>query len=178
MQACKKTVLMMIVALFLTGTTSKAEYYRYIDANGKQRFTDDLATVPPDQRPKIKTYQSVVSKPVQPPTAVPVKGNGRSGSAASSLGKTTPQTGTWKEGVINQANELNQIQLELNKIYRSLETKRETLTAKAPSAGASAEELDTYSQQVEQLNVKIKNYETRYTEFKNKEKAFLGQYKK
>jgi hypothetical protein len=172
-----KTILVLIVALVLSWTASNAEFYQYIDADGKQRFTDDLATVPPDQRPEIKTYQSVVSEPIQKPADVPVKGDGGS-IAASSLSKTRPQTGTWKESIINQANELNSMQLELNKTYRSLDTKRESLTAKAPSAGASAEELDAYQRQVQQLNVKIKDYETRYTEFKNKKKAFNDKYRK
>ena len=172
-----KAILMMVVTLVLSWTVSNAEFYRYIDANGKQRFTDDLATVPPDQRPEIKTYQSVMSKPVQAPADVPVKG-GRGSIATSSLSKTPSQTGTWKERVINQANELDSMQLELNKTYRSLEAKREALTAKVPSAGASAEELDAYQRQVQQLNVKIKDYEARQTEFKNKKKAFNDQYRK
>jgi hypothetical protein len=172
-----KTILVLIVALVLSWTASNAEFYRYIDAYGKQRFTDDLSNVPPDQRPEIKTYQSVVSEPIQKSADVPVKGD-RGAIAVSSFDKTQLQTGTWKERVINQANELNSMQLELNKTYRSLDTKREALTAKAPSAGASAEELDAYQRQVQQLNVKIKDYEIRYTKFKNKKKAFSEKYRK
>jgi hypothetical protein len=173
-----KTILLIIVTLVLSWTASNAEFYRYIDANGKQRFTDDLATVPPDQRPVIKTYQSIVSKPIQAPADAPIKGNGGGSVAASSFGETTPQTGTWKERVFNQANELNDMQLKLHKTYQTLEVKRKTLAAKAPPAGVSAEEQEAYYQQVNQLNAKIKDYEAKYTEFKNKEKAFNDQYGK
>ena len=41
------------------------EYYQYRDENGVLRFTDDLASVPPDQRPDVKTHQSIESKPVK-----------------------------------------------------------------------------------------------------------------
>ncbi len=48
-------VFAVAVFLFLS-TPSLAEFYRYRDANGIIRFTDNLGEVPPDQRPEVDSY--------------------------------------------------------------------------------------------------------------------------
>ena len=35
---------------------SSAEFYKYRDASGVLRYTDDISQIPEDQRPKIDTY--------------------------------------------------------------------------------------------------------------------------
>ena len=46
--------------------SSSAEFYKYRDANGNLRFTDNLAEVPPDQRPEVDRYKQV--EDFRPPT--------------------------------------------------------------------------------------------------------------
>jgi hypothetical protein len=48
-----------IIVLILTGiyTLSSAEFYRFVDEKGKVHFTDDLANVPVEQRPKVYEYE-------------------------------------------------------------------------------------------------------------------------
>ncbi len=58
------------------------DYFQYRDENGVLRFTDDLASVPPDQRPGVTTHQSVKSNPVPPKTAVSIE-NPESRTSAS-----------------------------------------------------------------------------------------------
>ncbi len=43
------------VFLFLS-PPSHAEFYKYRDANGIIRYTDNLGEVPPDQRPEVESY--------------------------------------------------------------------------------------------------------------------------
>ena len=47
-----------IIVLILTGmyALSSAEFYRYVDEEGKVKYTDNLANVPVDQRPKAYEY--------------------------------------------------------------------------------------------------------------------------
>ena len=173
----KRILFIGCVGLLLT-TPALGEYYQYTDANGMQRFTDDLSTVPPDQRPNIKTYQSVKSEPVQPAPGTPVGVQGKKRSAPPSPGSATPGNGTWRERISHQANELDRIQVELNKTYQALDAERKALAAKEPPIGASAEERAAYRRQVNQLNAKIDDYEARYADFRKKEKAFNDQYVK
>ena len=48
-----------IIVLVLTGiyALSSAEIYRYVDEKGKVYYTDDLGSVPVDQRPKVYEYE-------------------------------------------------------------------------------------------------------------------------
>lgn len=169
--------LLLAGALVLLWTTAHGEFYQYTDTNGVLRFTDDLASVPPEQRPDVKTHQSVKSDPVQPVAAAPVAGKQSPGTAPS-LDGTTPPSGSWNERIAGQANELDRLQVELNKTYRALQAEREALEAKAPPADASTEARDAYRNQVKKLNARIEDYETQYAAFREKEKAFNDQYRK
>jgi hypothetical protein len=48
-----------IIVLILTGiyALSSAEIYRYVDEKGKVHYTDDLGSVPVEQRPKADEYE-------------------------------------------------------------------------------------------------------------------------
>lgn len=54
-------IMKWIVVLVIVGVPalSLAEFYKYVDENGKVRFTDNLANVPDGQRPQIKEYEEV-----------------------------------------------------------------------------------------------------------------------
>ena len=88
------------------------EYYQYKDQNGVLRYTDDLASVPPDQRPDVKTHQSIESKPVKKTTAVGTSKNVRQSEASPQKG-AQPSGGTWQERNSQEKQELDQMQAEL-----------------------------------------------------------------
>ncbi|WP_419656470.1 uncharacterized protein Dvar_55640 [Desulfosarcina variabilis str. Montpellier] len=172
-----KTALLTTTFMFLCWTMAFGEYYRYTDADGNQRFTDNLATVPAEQRPTVQTYQSVKSTPAQPAAGGQSSGNQAAGSA-SSQGSNTSQADTWNDRLANQANELDRMQVDLAKTYQSLQKERDALAAKAPPAWADADTREAYRKKVDQLNRKIDDYESRYAEFKEKQKAFYDKYNK
>lgn len=172
-----KTALVTIAIMLVCYAAAFGEYYRYIDADGNPRFTDNLGAVPPDQQPAVKTYQSVKSTPVKPAAGGQEPGI-RTAVTASSQGSNSPQAGTWNARLANQASELERMQTELIKNYQSLQKERDALAAKAPPAWADADTRAAYRSEVDKLNRKIDDYEDRYAEFKEKEKAFYGRYRK
>ncbi len=153
------------------------EYYQYTDKNGALRFTDDLAAVPQDQRPDVKTYESVKSRPVQAATGTRVEEKGT--VFLSPAKNATPSlTGTWKEKISRQADELDLMQAELNQTFVALRNERNALEAKAPAAGVPLEVSNAYQKQVDTLNANIERYEKQHAEYKEKVKAFNAQHRK
>lgn len=47
----------LCLAVLLFANPVLGEFFKYRDSNGVLRFTDNLAEVPPDQRPKAKSYK-------------------------------------------------------------------------------------------------------------------------
>lgn len=172
----KRMLLMVVVVLLATPVYS--EYYQYTDSNGVLRFTDNIANVPQEQRPDVKTHQSVKSSPAQPKTRVKAAEEGSRLSTPATGGSSIPEAGTWNEKLSVQANALDQMQVELDKTFNGLQAERNALAAKMPPAGATAKERDAYRQQVDALNAKIERYEAQYVDFKEKEKAFNARYRK
>ena len=52
----KRTLLAILAMLVLTPNTAKADFYKYVDKNGNIVFTDDLSTIPKNQRSKAEKY--------------------------------------------------------------------------------------------------------------------------
>ena len=173
---------MLIRNLILAGmvvcwaTPACCEYYQYTDQNGVLRFTDNLASVPPDQRPDVKTHQSVESQPVQQTTGSAVKKKA-SRSAAAAEKETEPSGGTWQGRNSQKKQELDQMQAELKATFEALQTERSALEAKAPVKGATFEEKVAYTEKVEALNAKIVSYEETLDAYNQKVNAYNSQVK-
>jgi len=153
------------------------EYYQYTDPNGVLRFTDDLASVPPDQRPDVKTHQSVESQPSQQTTGGAVKKKASRFAAAGDK-ENEPSGGTWQGRNSKKKQELDQMQAELKATFAALQAERTALEAKAPAKGATFEEKVAYTDKVEALNAKIAGYEEQLDAFNEKVNAYNSQVKK
>lgn len=171
----RKVLLAGMVVLW--ATPALCEYYQYKDQNGVLRFTDDLSSVPPDQRPDIKTHQSVESQPVQQATGAAATETTSRSKAAPATG-TPPSGGTWQERNAQKRQELDQMQAELKKMFESLQAERAKLEAQAPPNGASFKEKVAYTEKVEALNLKIANYESELDAFNEQVSAYNSQAKK
>ncbi|BBO67493.1 hypothetical protein DSCA_14230 [Desulfosarcina alkanivorans] len=154
------------------------EYYRYTDQNGVLRFTDDLSGVPPDQRPRVETYESTQSHPLPGETAGNRKKIDTSGSVAPPENTARSFAGTWQEEISLKKEELDRMQTVLNKDYTALQNERTRLQAAAPKKGATSEETEAYRQKVAALNVKIVQYEEQLSEYTKKVESFNAQYQK
>lgn len=153
------------------------DYFQYRDENGVLRFTDDLASVPPDQRPGVTTHQSVKSNPAPPKTAVSID-NTESRTSASVPQGRLPSSGTWEAKKAREIAEFDRMQAELNQTYKSLQAEQAEHAAKAPSKKASFEEKAVYNQKVTALNTKIDRYEEEVAAFRQQVNAYNAHAKK
>ena len=153
------------------------EYYQYRDENGALRFTDDLSSVPPDQRPGVTTHQSVQSKPVPPKNGAAAE-KSASRQQASAKQETLPSGNTWEGKKAQKLAEFDSKQAELNQTYASLQAERANLQANAPSEKASFKEKAVYNQKVTALNAKIDRYEEDMAAFSQQVNDYNAQFKK
>lgn len=152
--------LMLLTAMvFVWVAPAVGEYYRYTDSDGVVRFTDDLSGVPPDQLPEVKTYESSLGSP----------------DAAADSGPQF-ETASWAAQTYGQATELDQIQMALNRTFRTLGEERARLESQAIPAWAPVKERDDYRRQVEALNARIERYEAQRADYSRRVDAFNAQF--
>jgi DNA repair ATPase RecN len=155
------------------------QYYQYRDANGVMRYTDDLAAVPLEQRDNMKTHRAVAAAPDPMKTsATPTVKE----AAADTPGakQKLDSDASWKELTAQRkkaAEELDHIQAELSRTFRTLQNESNVLAAKEPSPGASDQVIRAYRRKVDALNEKIGRYESRLATFREKEADFRAQYR-
>ena len=157
--------LVLLMVLCLSVPAAFAEFYKYRDENGVLRFTDDLSMVPPDQRPKIDTYEEVKSS--APPPAAP--------SAVESSAETPPKAagegGKRKaldakdvSGVAAEHKRLEQMRKQLEKERGDLARQKQALQEQRARV-ETEEDARAYDENVQQLNKRIADYEKRRAEF-------------
>jgi predicted RNase H-like nuclease (RuvC/YqgF family) len=175
----RKTIRNILVAGMVVLWTMPAwcEYYQYRDEKGALRFTDDLSSVPPDQRPGVTTHQSVQSQPVaQKKGAAAEKSASR--PPASEKQDSLPSGDTWEGKKARKLAEFDSKQAELNQTYTALQAERADLQANAPSKKASFEEKAVYNQKVTALNARIDRYEEEMAAFSQQVNDYNAQVKK
>ena len=139
--------LVLLLSLILMPGLCLAEFYKYRDANGNIRFTDNLGDVPRDQRENIQEYQETITPEA---TEEPVK---------ETLDLNT------------RADQLNAERDMLAKEYAELEQERAALE-KATRDPQNDADYDAYKQQGDAYNSRIKAYEEKRKQFQIKVDAF------
>ena len=148
-----------VILLFLLSIalSSSAEIYKYRDASGVMRFTNNLQEVPKDQREKVDTFHEIETKAeVEDPA----------GSSAKTTGSDTDQ----------QAEALRNEKELLDSEYAKLEEDRTSLV-ELSQTDKSAEEDAEFRKQVESYNVRIKAYEEKRNALEEKIGQFNAQMK-
>jgi hypothetical protein len=142
-------ILILFLGLMLIPGLCFAEFYKYRDANGVLRFTDNLAEVPENQRQNIQEYQEAVTPEA---TGGPVE-------KVQTLDLNA------------RADQLNAERDLLAKEYAELEKERENLdkTTRDPQNDA---DFEAYKTQVDSYNNRIKAYEEKRKLFQTKVDAF------
>jgi hypothetical protein len=133
-----------------------AEYYKYKDANGVFRFTDNLLNVPKDQREIIQAYKEAVTPEPKPETSIVIK------EEASLKVKNS------------RIEQLNSERKSLEQSYRDLEAERNFLLESSPGP-QEKEAYETHKKRIDAFNEKIKSYEEQRKMFQSKVDAFNSE---
>ena len=140
---------------------ASAEFYKYRDESGVLRFTDNLAEVPPDQRPNVSTYEGVQTAPGDVPaekTAGPSDGEQKDAAAAGDVDLEV------KEDLEEEQNRLEQLKQSLDKERQELAGRKEALKEERKKL-RDERDARIYNEKVEELNEHIAEYEQRRKAF-------------
>ena len=143
-----------VILLFLLSiaVSSSAEIYKYRDANGVLRFTNNLQEVPKDQREKVDSFHEIETKTEpEDPAGSPAK------APESDIAKQT-------EALMNE-KEL------LDSEYAKLEDDRKLLVEMSQKE-KNDEEDAAFRKQIESFNARTKAYDEKRKAFEEK----VGQY--
>jgi len=162
--ASVKTFLsILVLAIGLSHSApASAQIYKYIDEDGKKRWTDDLSQVPKEQRSS--------AQPVETTSQTPTDAN-----------KTPPSPSTTEAADVNgpapiQDAELSRDALEkekaaLDAIYQQLLDERKELEQVKTDA-LSADDRTQLNEKISAYNDKTERYETRLNAFNEKINAY------
>lgn len=156
-----KTVIVSFVLIITVSISVDAELYRYTDEKGAVRYTDELAVVPVDQRPNVKTLMTRG----RPAPKAPM--------ADKAAGEDAP-----KETVTSPEDDLRKLEFErLSQEKKMLDEEFGELMKTKESLNENKEQLDakTYNEQANQLNERIAAYEEKREAFKKAADAFNAQ---
>ena len=152
----------ILISIVLFSMSASAEYYRYVDKDGNVHYTDDLTSVPENQRTDINEYTGFQ--------------DGSNDQAKDEQKEETPQPLLEKEQVKNKPDtdkfseikkQLDQEKEKLDEEYRTLMEEKKQLIEdeKKLKSGKAAKK---YNKVVLKFNEKIEDYERRKNLF-NKE---------
>lgn len=161
-----------LLAIVLMGFAAPAvaDFYKYVDQNGVTRYTDNLADIPEDQRPKIETFEGSENDSAYGESA---QESGRKSDKlqeerqavkAKRKQQDLTRSGTKGEQMRQTRDALESEHAALMKEKDALEAKRDTLK--------TAKEVRAYQNEVARLNRKIAAFEKRRQAFKNEVDAF------
>lgn len=155
-------VLLTAGMLTLAPLVAYAEFYRYKDAQGVMRYTDNLAEVPEDQRPQVTTYQEVRTPPPAPPPAGERQAEGSTPADDAPIETFAVDPATL-ERLDATKKALDQEYAELmdskQKLLKEKEEKLKGLAARDVTARKD------YEDRVKALNDRIQDYEKRREAF-------------
>jgi hypothetical protein len=141
-------IMVLLMSLVLIPGLCFAEFYKYRDANGVLRFTDNLADVPKHQRENIQQYQEAIIP--EPAEAV----------------EKAPEL-----NLNERADQLNTERDLLAKEYAELAAERNAMEKETPDP-QDADAFTAYKNRVDDFNIRIKAYEEKRKTFQIKVDAF------
>ena len=151
-------ILILMTLISLVPIPICAEFYKYRDANGVLRFTDNLMDVPEDQRENLQTYREAVPPEEQP---------------------QIPDSAQKAADLKNRNSRIEQMNAEreaLAQTFDELETERKAILESAPDP-QDQNAYEAHRQRIMAFNDRIKAYEEKRKLFQEKIDAFNAEIK-
>lgn len=153
-------ILALVTAIFmLPAAPAGAEIYKYIDADGQKRWTDDLSQVPKEQRPTVERVKSPHDG-TEPSAAGSGNPPATAAETPSRVIDASPRTGD----DVPTRKALEQEKADLDALYRQLMEEREVLV-ELRSGKLDPEARGELNQRVAAYNQKAEAYEKRLDRF-------------
>jgi hypothetical protein len=151
-------MLILMTLISILPSPACAEFYKYRDANGVLRFTDNLMEVPEDQRENLKSYTEAVTPEEEPQ----ISDSAQKAAALKNRNSRIEQMNGEREALAQSFNEL--------------ETERKAILESAPDP-QDQEAYEAHRQRIMTFNEKIKVYEEKRKQFQEKVDAFNAEVK-
>ena len=151
-------ILILMTLISLVPIPICAEFYKYRDANGVLRFTDNLMDVPEDQREKLQSYREVVTPEEKPQIS-------ESAQKAAALKNRN-----------NRIEQMNGEREALAQTFNDLETERKAILESEPDP-QDQKVYVAHRQRITTFNEQIKAYEEKRKQFQVKIDAFNSEAK-
>ena len=159
----------LMVALVVLGlpTLVSAEFYKYVDKDGKVQFTDNIANIPADQRSQVQEYEDAPEKPRAGVSGdsettkaaaekEPLSDEDNGSAAAEQLRETGRQLGEEYEALMKEKEELEKQEFKrlTSRAGRNLVERINDLNARIADYD---QRLEAHNKAVEAHNARIEN---------------------
>ncbi len=153
-----RTICLVGVTLIALTSFASAEFYRYVDKEGKAHYTDNLANVPADQRPTVDQFDDVYG---EPPPMEEKKADLPGGDLQKSPEVYIQEPAeAGEEDLETWEQKLNATRAKLLEEYEALKQKKQELD-KVSASALTLPEREELAKQQRELNKRIEEYNKR-----------------
>jgi hypothetical protein len=158
---------MVLVICLVMIDGAGAQFYRYVDPHGNVKFTDDLNTVPVNQRSKVRSYTESLAPPqAETESSVVSDASKTSVQTPGSLEPPTPDAGSTDRDSLEAAKvHIEEMKKKLDADHHALLREQEILSTDK-AAHKTREEINAYNHRVEAFNQQAAKYETQSRELR------------
>lgn len=174
----KALVFVLVGLMALAAAPARAEFFRYVDGQGRVRYTDDINQVPEAQRGRAKSYAeskspSAPGTPVEEaapkqeaasPDAAPKPE--AAGPDAAPVAEKPPAAGEEAAPPADETRaQIEALRKELDSEFQALTAEKAAL-AKEKETRKSREEITAFNKKIEAFNQRAERYEQQGGELK------------
>lgn len=159
-----KIILCISLLILFTYGPATAEFYKYTDADGNVRFTDDLSKVPESQRPNVTSYEESESST---PAPSPKKAESDKKSEKSDDDAASKTNASLND----QRGQIQRKQENLKTEYQGLMEEKAKL-AEESKGNKTPEQRIEIERKVKKLNEKIVQYDKKREALNSEIEAF------